>query len=178
MSGSLNNLHPEPLWLPTKWLEREMSGKIAWRALLGILKIPFDPSATPNVIVKGKIIPLATPVSGHRTIRFIDELSRGIAPLDTAFWREIDTGAQITRWIENRGKCTIDSKATFLEYANRVQDMLSFSRENGIVPISDSRRLPSQRPDVDIGFALLDDGIYFHRKGHHRLGCARALNIE
>jgi hypothetical protein len=180
MNESLKSLHPdnEPLWLPTKWLESEMSGKIAWRGLFGFLKIPFDPSATPNVIVKGKIIPFVTPVSGHRTIRFIDELSRGIAPLDTAFWREIEMGAKITRWIENRGKCIIDSKATFLEYANRVQDMLSFSRENGIVPISQSRRLPSQRPDVDIGFALLDDGIYFHRKGHHRLGCARALNIE
>jgi len=177
---SIESFHPnnQPLWLPTKWLESEMSGKIAWRKLFGFLKLPFDPSTTRNVVVKGKIIPFVTPVSRHRTIRFIDELSQGIAPLDTAFWREIEMGVRVTRWIENRGKCIIDSKATFLEYASRVQDMLSFSRENGIVPISQSRPLPSQRPDVDIGFALLDDGIYFYRKGHHRLGCARALGIE
>jgi hypothetical protein len=167
----------EPIWLPTAWLETEMSSKVAWRQLWGPVELPFKPAEN-NGVVRGKIRPLLKPVKEHKTIIFIDQLFRGIAPLDTTLWHKIESGERIKRWNKTQGKIEIDTGDKFKAYADRVMDMLSFSKVHGILPIASASNRPTDRIDVDIGFAMLEEGVYFYQKGHHRLGFARVLEIE
>src|SRR5215207_2750168 len=164
----------EPIWLPTAWLETEMSSKVAWRKLWGPLELPFIPGEN-NGVVRGRIRPLLEPVKDHDTIIFVDELFRGVAPLDTTLWRKVELGKRIKRWDTAHGKIEIDSGDKFKAYAEQVMHMLSYSKMHGILPIGSCSDRPTVRPDVDIGFAMLEGGLYFYQKGHHRLAFARVL---
>ena len=68
-----------------------------------------------------------------------------------------------------------------MEYVDWIREMLHFSSQYGIrsmVEVNKNNLFTTQHSDVDIGIALLEDGIYHYRTGHHRLGCARALGIK
>ena len=62
-----------------------------------------------------------------------------------------------------------------------MSSLLELVANKGIQPILGRANADpniARRKEGDIGVAMLDNEVFFYRKGHHRLGAAMALGVE
>ncbi len=180
--GQLVSLMEEPLWLPTRLLAKEMNSKKAWRSGPFGFRVRFRPSR--HFCMKAQVFPDTWPTETHPSISFVREVAGGVAPLDTALYKRVAAGEVISRYIGvtgERAKIKIRNQHEFLQYAERVSNLLALASSQGIQPISSRADVdPSIAigKEGDIGIAMIDNEVHFYRKGHHRLGAALALGID
>ena len=182
--SEIMSLRPEQaFWLPTNFFLREMSSKLAWRRHCLGFKTRFKPRKKPGLLIRGRIIPQIISTKDGPTIKFIKEISLGHEPFQTTLWQSICQGKKVSRMIGEEGNWTkqrLNEPKTFIIYADRVKQFIDMTSKNGITPAAKNEyaSVLGRSGDVDIGFAILEGGIMFYRKGHHRIGCAIALGIE
>jgi hypothetical protein len=146
-----------------------MDAKIAWRVYPGGLKRKFKPSN--YFAVEGQIAPLLTATVDHPHVKFVQQLCNGIPLNETDIARLVILEP---RSAELHKKSFLRTGEDLLGYRARVVRLLESVRKNGVVP---AHRLQNLDRDVDIGIALLEQGVVYYRRGRHRLAAAIALGI-
>jgi len=181
-----SNLCGQTIWLPTDRLETEMSSKTAERLFLKrvvSLSMQFRPKQFEMSELPSRIIPSLRASRDGPTVKFILQISKGIEPFETDLWFEINRGFKCYRelLINHCFEKTLLDKHSFLHYADTIRRGLDFTKKNGILP-TETKAGPNshnvQKKDFNIGFAIVNNQIYFYRTGHHRLGYALACGIQ
>lgn len=114
------------------------------------------------------------------TIEFFDEiLVQNLPYRDTSLFKAVSSGRKTRKQLGMaRGLPVPLTQENFLAYYNKCIDHADFVMRNGIGPYQ-APTDRSERRDTDIAVLIDAEGeIMFFKRGNHRVGIARALNIE
>ena len=128
-----------------------------------------------NVVTFADLSQLVRSVSSEPTINFIDEIVRQHRPYtETTLFREIESGK--AKWKRLGAEMVMLTTANFRQYYEKCLRHVESVASHGLRPWD---KLTALSYDGDIAVLLSSRGeLLFLRRGTHRLGIARALNLQ